>query len=72
VADAPTPVVFAIVTTRQEAVPNGGMAPVFLARDEQEQYEIAMWISRITNANVHDFHNGVMMLVVNAQSASSG
>lgn len=63
-ADAPTPVMFAIVTTKREAV-SGGMAPIFIAEDDQERERIAMWLSRITNAVVHDLHNGTLILTVN-------
>lgn len=67
-ADAPTPVMFAIVTTNKEAVV-GGMAPVFLAPNEIERDRIAMWLSRITNAVVHDLHNGTVILTVNHPSS---
>lgn len=63
-ADAPTPVMFAIVTTKKESV-SGGMAPIFIAEDDQERERIAMWLSRITNAIVHDLHNGTLILTVN-------
>ncbi len=63
-ADAPTPVMFAIVTTRKESV-SGGMAPIFIAEDDQERERIAMWLTRITNAIVHDLHNGTLILTVN-------
>ncbi len=66
-ADAPAPVMFAVVTSKKEAV-QGGMAPIFYAEDETERDRIAMWISRITNANVHDLHNGVLILITNATS----
>lgn len=69
-ADAPTPIMFAIVTTDKEAV-IGGMAPVFVAKDENERDRIAMWISRITNGIVHDLHNGTVFLTV-SQSGSGG
>ncbi len=63
-ADAPTPVMFAIVTTKKDSV-SGGMAPIFIAEDEQERERIAMWLTRITNAIVHDLHNGTFILTVN-------
>ena len=63
-ADSPAPVMFAIVTTDKDAVV-GGMAPVFLAPNEVERDRIAMWLSRITNAIVHDLHNGTVILTVN-------
>ncbi|MBX5466326.1 MAG: hypothetical protein K6U14_02360 [Firmicutes bacterium] len=63
-ADAPTPVMFAIVTTNANTV-HGGMAPVFVADSEEERDRVAMWLSRITNAIVHDLHNGTLVLTVN-------
>lgn len=62
-ADTSAPTMFAIVTTDKNAV-SGGMAPVFLAPNEVERDRIAMWISRITNAAVHDLHNGTVILTV--------
>lgn len=64
-ADAPTPAMFAIVTVDKDSVAYGGMAPVFVAKDETERDRIAMWLSRITNAIVHDLHNGTVILTVN-------
>jgi hypothetical protein len=69
-ADAPTPLFFAIVTTSKDNVLYGGMAPVFYAKDEEEQLRVAMWISRITDAAVHDLHNGSVVLI--ASRSSSG
>ncbi len=62
--DAPTPVMFAIVTTNKEAV-YGGMSPIFVAQDELERDRIAMWLTRITNCIAHDLHNGTIILTVN-------
>jgi hypothetical protein len=69
VADAAQPICFAIVTTKKDNVLYGGMAPVFYAASEEEQARVAMWISRITNAMVHDLHNGALMLTTNAASS---
>ena len=69
-SDAPTPVMFAIVTTKRDAV-SGGMAPIFFAEDEDEQQRIAMWITRITNAIVHDLHNGTLIIVANQSGGGS-
>ncbi|PSR30039.1 MAG: hypothetical protein C7B47_01270 [Sulfobacillus thermosulfidooxidans] len=55
---------FAIVTTKKDSV-TGGMAPIFIAEDDQERERIAMWLTRITNAIVHDLHNGTLILTVN-------
>lgn len=70
-AVAPTPVMFAIVTTNANSV-HGGMAPVFVVDSEEERDRVAMWISRITNATVHDLHNGTLILTVNQVSAPGG
>ena len=71
-ADAPSPVMFAVVTSKRDAV-SGGMAPIFYAKDDEERDRIAMWIVRITNANVHDLHNGCLILVTSsAASVGSG
>ena len=59
---------FAIVATDKNAV-QGGMAPVFLAKDEKAQHEIAMWLSRITNAIAHNLPDGTVVLIVNQQAA---
>ena len=64
-SDAPSPVMFAVVTSKREAV-SGGMAPIFFAEDDKERDRIAMWISRITNATVHDLHNGTLILTTSA------
>lgn len=71
-AEAPTPQIFCIVTTDPTRVTPGGGAPVFVAGDQDEQARIAMWISRTTNAAVHDLHNGVWMLTVNMPSGGGG
>lgn len=63
-ADAATPIMFAVVTTNKNAV-QGGMAPVFVAEDIAERDRIAMWLCRITNAIAHDLHNGTLILTVN-------
>jgi len=69
-ADAATPIMFAIVTTNKDAV-IGGMAPIFIAPNEIERDRIAMWICRITNAIAHDLHDGTVILTVNQSQASS-
>jgi|GEM_PF-2274964 len=65
-ADAPTPQIFCVVTTDATKVAPGGGATVLVAKDEDEQARIAMWISRTVNAATHDLHNGVWLLTVNA------
>lgn len=69
---APTPAIFCIVTTDTSRVAPGGNATVFVAKDEEDQARIAMWICRITNAIVHDLHNGVWMLTVNMAAGGGG
>ncbi|WP_242941455.1 capping complex subunit for YIEGIA [Sulfobacillus thermosulfidooxidans] len=71
-ADAPQPVMFAVVTVNRKAI-GGGMAPIFFADDVAERDRIAMWLSRITNCIVHDLHDGSLALTVNAvpQTSSS-
>lgn len=64
-ADAAIPSMFAIVTTDKNAVLYGGMAPVFYAQNNVERDRVAMWLCRITNAIVHDLHNGTVILTVN-------
>lgn len=70
-AEGPTPEIFCIVTTDASRVAPGG-ATVFVAKDEEEQARIAMWISRTTNAAAHDLHNGVWMLTVNMPAGGGG
>jgi hypothetical protein len=72
VADAPTPQIFCIVTTDPDRVAPGGGAPVFVANDVDEQARIAMWMSRTTDAIVHDLHNGVFVLTVNLPGSGGG
>jgi hypothetical protein len=43
-----------------------------VARDEEEQARLAMWITRITNADAHDLHNGVWLLTVNLPQGGGG
>ncbi|WP_353894380.1 hypothetical protein PRVXH_001177 [Proteinivorax hydrogeniformans] len=58
-------VIVAIVVTPddEDKVKDGGMAPIFVAKDRQEQQKISMYISRITQSVLHDLENGVLMLV---------
>lgn len=70
-ADAPSPVMFAVVTTKKDAV-SSGMAPIFYAEDEKERDRIAMWMCRISNATVHDLHNGVLILTTTASGQTGG
>ncbi len=69
-ADAPTPVMFAVVTTNRKTI-GGSMAPIFYAEDVRERDEIAKWLSRITNCIVHDLHDGSLALTVNQPAGHS-
>ncbi len=54
--------VTAIVTSRRDGILYGGAAPVFYGKDHDEVERIALWLSRITNMDVHDLHDGTMFL----------
>lgn len=60
------PIMFALVTLKKPAEVNGGMAPIFYAKDEKEREKIATYITRITNATVHDMEEGTYILTLNA------
>ncbi len=49
--------------TLDPALTGGGGAPVFVARDKEEQDRIATYLARITAGVVHDLENGVYILV---------
>ncbi|NPV26325.1 MAG: hypothetical protein HPY81_02465 [Firmicutes bacterium] len=51
----------AVVTREPHLV--GGSVPVFIARDEEEQERLALYLSRILGGNVHDLENGVYLIV---------
>jgi len=53
--------ILAIVTLQMTTV--GGGAPIFFARDEEEQQKVANYLSRILDANAHDLENGSLILV---------
>ncbi|MDA8346126.1 MAG: hypothetical protein M0Z66_11655 [Thermaerobacter sp.] len=55
--------VFAIVTLKSPQEVQGGMAPVFYVKNQEEQEHIAMWISRITSVAVHDLQDGTWLLM---------
>ena len=60
------PVMVAVVTLKKPGEVNGGMAPIFYAKDEKEREKIATYITRITNATVHDLEEGTFILTLNA------
>lgn len=41
----------------------GGGAPIFYASDQDELSELALLLSRVFGAAVHDLHNGVFIIV---------
>lgn len=41
----------------------GGGAPIFYAKNREELAEIALLISRVFGAAVHDLHNDVLIIV---------
>jgi hypothetical protein len=51
------------VILQDPALVRGGGAPVFIARDLNEQDRIANTLARITEGVVHDLENGVYILV---------
>lgn len=51
------------VITLDPALTGGGGAPVFVARNQEEQDRIATYLARITAGVVHDLENGVYILV---------
>jgi hypothetical protein len=53
--------ILAIVSIKEEIVAGG--APIFYAQDRQEQERLALFLSRILKAMVHDLENGVFILV---------
>lgn len=53
--------VLAIITTDRELV--GGGAPIFYARNPEEQVQVASTLGRILDAMVHDLKNGVLVVV---------
>jgi hypothetical protein len=54
--------IIAIVTTKREKV-SGGSAPTFYCDSEEERERVSSYLSRITNAMVHDLDNGCYILV---------
>lgn len=54
-------IVLAVVTLNMDQV--GGGAPIFFARNEDEQEKIARYLSKILDAMVHDLENGTYIVV---------
>ncbi|SES67179.1 capping complex subunit for YIEGIA [Anaerobranca gottschalkii] len=59
-----TKTIVAVVITPedQDKVKGGGFAPVFIAKDREEQQKISTYLSRITTSVIHDLENGVLVL----------
>jgi len=53
--------ILAIVTVNGELVKGGG-CPVFLARDQEDQERISLYLARILGGVVHDLENGVYFI----------
>ena len=53
--------ILAVVTTEKDTV--GGGAPIFFAKDQEEQQRIVLYLSRILKAMAHDLENGNYILV---------
>jgi hypothetical protein len=56
-----TQTILAVVTIKEDIVAGG--APIFYAKDQEEQERLALYLSRILKAMVHDLENGVYILV---------
>ncbi|SHJ91507.1 hypothetical protein SAMN02745227_01037 [Anaerobranca californiensis DSM 14826] len=56
--------IIAIVITPEDKdkVMRGGFAPVFIAKDREEQQKISTYLARVTTGVVHDLENGVLIL----------
>jgi len=55
--------IYAIVTLKTPQEVQGGIAPVFYVKTQQEQEHVAMWISRTSSVAVHDLHDGTWLLI---------
>lgn len=51
----------AVITLNPEMVAGG--APIFIARNEEEQKRIALILSRVLKGMVHDLENGTYIIV---------
>jgi len=54
-------VVYIIADDRNKVVAGG--APILIAPEPRERERLALYLSRILNAMVHDLENGVLILV---------
>lgn len=53
--------ILAVITLKMDQVSGG--APIFSARDEEEQEKTAMYLGKILDAMVHDLENGTYIVV---------
>ncbi|MCL4426264.1 MAG: hypothetical protein M1299_12300 [Firmicutes bacterium] len=54
-------VIYIIADDKDKVVAGG--APILIAPEEVERERLALYLSRILNAMVHDLENGVLILV---------
>lgn len=54
--------ILAIVTTDKAKVMTGG-APIFVAKDREEQQRLGLLLSRLLKAMCHDLENGVYIII---------
>jgi len=54
--------ILAIVTINKEQLISGG-APVFLAKNQEEQQRTAFLLEKILDGIAHDLENGTMIIV---------
>lgn len=60
-SEFPSGTILAVITLAMDKVSGG--APIFFARDEEEQEKIARYISKILDSTVHDLENGTYIVV---------
>ncbi|MBE3584580.1 capping complex subunit for YIEGIA [Desulfofundulus thermocisternus] len=53
--------IMAVVTLNMDIVAGG--APIFFARNQEEQVKMARYLARTLDAMVHDLENGVYIIV---------
>ncbi|MGB9802578.1 capping complex subunit for YIEGIA [Desulfofundulus sp.] len=53
--------ILAVVTLNMDIVAGG--APIFFARNQEEQEKMARYLARTLDAMVHDLENGVYVIV---------
>lgn len=53
--------IVAVVATHNQV--DGGQAPTFIVKNEEEQQQLAFTLEKIMNAAAHNLKNGVFILV---------